>query len=71
MQGLTTPDKAEKAEILEMLVATSAGTNLMHEGFDVDNPANYTRDWFSWANMMFCELMLDYFDIRIKIKKAV
>ncbi|GAB2022169.1 glycoside hydrolase family 125 protein [Pseudolactococcus yaeyamensis] len=71
MQGLTTPDKAEKAEILEMLVATSAGTNLMHEGFDVDNPANYTRDWFSWANMMFCELMLDYFDIRIKIKKAI
>lgn len=69
MQGLTTPDKAEKAEILDMLVATSAGTNLMHEGFDVNNPENYTRDWFSWANMMFCELMLDYFNIRIKIKK--
>ncbi|HGL0337360.1 glycoside hydrolase family 125 protein, partial [Streptococcus pneumoniae] len=24
----------------------------------------YSREWFSWANMMFCELVLDYLDIR-------
>ena len=36
------------------------------EGFDVDNPENYTREWFSWANMMFCELVMDYFDIRVE-----
>ncbi|MFR5225168.1 MAG: glycoside hydrolase family 125 protein, partial [Enterococcus faecalis] len=40
--------------------------HLMHEGFDVDNPENYTREWFSWANMMFCELVMDYFDIRVE-----
>lgn len=66
MEGMTTEDKAEKERILNQLVATDAGTNLMHEGFDVDNPDNYTREWFSWANMMFCELVMDYFDIRIK-----
>lgn len=66
MEGLTTNDKAEKERILNTLVATDAGTNLMHEGFDVDNPKNYTREWFSWANMMFCELVMDYFDIRIE-----
>jgi Uncharacterized conserved protein len=66
MEGMTTADKAEKKRILDQLVATDAGTHLMHEGFDVDNPENYTREWFSWANMMFCELVMDYFDIRVE-----
>lgn len=66
MEGLTTNDKATKERILNTLVATDAGTNLMHEGFDVNNPDNYTREWFSWANMMFCELVMDYFDIKIE-----
>lgn len=66
MEGLTTSDKSEKKRILDLLVENDAGTNLMHEGFDVDNPNNYTREWFSWANMMFCELVLDYYDLRIK-----
>ncbi|MDH6365178.1 meiotically up-regulated gene 157 (Mug157) protein [Enterococcus sp. PF1-24] len=65
MEGMTTADKAEKERILNQLVATDAGTHLMHEGFDVDNPNNYTREWFSWANMMFCELVMDYFDIQV------
>lgn len=65
MEGMTTEDKAEKERILDLLVATDAGTHLMHEGFDVNNPQNYTREWFSWTNMMFCELVMDYFDIRV------
>lgn len=66
MEGMTTDDKAEKERILNLLVENDAGTNLMHEGFDVNNPNNYTREWFSWANMMFCELVMDYFDIRVE-----
>ncbi|MGG5305031.1 hypothetical protein IGK16_002661 [Enterococcus pernyi] len=66
MEGMTTEDKQEKERILDLLVATDAGTHLMHEGFDVNNPQNYTREWFSWANMMFCELVMDYFDIRVE-----
>ncbi|WP_165006224.1 MULTISPECIES: glycoside hydrolase family 125 protein [unclassified Enterococcus] len=66
MEGMTTEDKAEKERILDLLVATDAGTHLMHEGFDVDDPKKYTREWFSWANMMFCELVMDYFDIRVE-----
>ncbi|MGX7060188.1 glycoside hydrolase family 125 protein [Vagococcus humatus] len=65
IEGLTSPDKKEKERILDLLVANDGGTNLMHEGFDVNNPDNFTREWFSWANMMFCELVMDYFDIRI------
>lgn len=66
MEGMTTDDKAEKERILNQLVATDAGTHLMHEGFDVDDPTQYTREWFSWANMMFCELVMDYFDIQVE-----
>jgi len=66
LQGLTSDDKAEKEWILNHLIATDAGTNLMHEGFHVDDPSKFTREWFSWANMMFCELVMDYFDIRVE-----
>lgn len=66
MEGLTTSHKVEKARILDLLVNTDAGTNQMHESFHVDDDSRYTREWFSWSNMMFCELLLDYFDIRVK-----
>ncbi|MGT2933134.1 glycoside hydrolase family 125 protein [Streptococcus catagoni] len=65
LQGLTAIDKEDKKAMLDLLVATDAGTHLMHEGFHVDDPNKYTREWFSWANMMFCELLLDYLGYHI------
>ncbi|MFI6622146.1 glycoside hydrolase family 125 protein [Streptomyces sp. NPDC050528] len=49
----------EAARALETLAATTAGTGLMHESFHVDSPGRFTRDWFGWANAMFCELALE------------
>lgn len=66
MQGLTTDDINKKKELLDIMKNTDAGTYLMHEGFNPDNPDMFTRDWFSWANMMFCELVLDYCGIKVK-----
>jgi meiotically up-regulated gene 157 (Mug157) protein len=66
MTGLTTKDKTEKASILDRLTAIDAGTKLMHEGINVDDPSDYTREWFSWANMMYCELVMDYFDFKVE-----
>ncbi len=66
IQGLTTSDKMEKEEILNTLCSIDAGTNLMHEGVDVNNPNEYTREWFSWSNMMFCELLMDYCGMRVR-----
>ncbi|MBU5348759.1 glycoside hydrolase family 125 protein [Paenibacillus lautus] len=66
IQGLTTTDREEKLRLLRLMAETDAGTGMMHEGFLVDDPARYTRPWFSWANMMFCELMMDYCGIRVK-----
>ncbi|NGP46604.1 glycoside hydrolase family 125 protein [Bacillaceae bacterium SIJ1] len=58
IQGLTATSDEEKKEILEMFKRTDADTNLMHEGFHVDDPAKFTRPWFSWANSMFSEFLL-------------
>ena len=66
IEAMTSDSKDFKAHILDRLVATDAGTHLMHEGIDVDDPTKYTREWFSWSNMMFCELVMDYFDIHVK-----
>lgn len=58
MQALTTDDKEEIVSCLKMLKATHAGTGFIHESFDVDNPKDFTRSWFAWANTLFGELIL-------------
>ncbi len=58
MQGMTSTDDREKKDILRMLFETDAGTGLMHESLCVNDPAIYTREWFSWANALFCEWIL-------------
>jgi uncharacterized protein len=61
VEGLTgTPER--RAELLEVLLATDAGTDRMHESFDVGDPTRFTRPWFSWADAMFCELALTIAD---------
>lgn len=55
MQGFTSADAKEKREILDMIVATDADTGYLHEGFNVDDPTQYTREWFTWPNSLFAE----------------
>ncbi len=55
MQGLTAKDCEEKLEILNTMVNTDADTGFMHEGFDADNPSDFSRPWFTWSNSLFCE----------------
>jgi len=58
MQALTSNDREEIEEVLGMICRTDAGTGFMHESFDADNPNNFTREWFGWANSLFGELIL-------------
>jgi meiotically up-regulated gene 157 (Mug157) protein len=60
VQGLTSLDRAEQERILETLERSDAGTFLMHEGFHADDPAQFTRPWFAWANAMFSEFLLAF-----------
>ena len=57
MQGMTTTDKNEKLEILDIIPNPDAGTGYLHEGFDVDDPYVYTRAWFTWPNSLFAEFV--------------
>lgn len=59
VQGLTSTSMEEKQRLLRLLRDTDGGTGQMHESFHCDDPTVYTREWFSWANAMFCELALD------------
>jgi hypothetical protein len=56
-RGLTSTDDSEVRDAIRMLVRTHAGTGFMHEGFEVDDPSNFTRKWFAWANGLFGELV--------------
>ena len=71
MEGLTSTDDAERARLLDTLLRTDAGTGVMHESFHKDDPATFTRPWFSWANAMFCEFVLDVVGLRTHIRRPV
>ncbi len=58
MRALTSQDEKEIESCLRMLVATTGGTGFMHESFDANNPAKYTRPWFAWCNSLFGELVV-------------
>ena len=58
MQGLTSTDENEINYLLDLFENTTAGTGLMHEGFHVDNPDEFTRSWFAWANSIFAEFVI-------------
>ncbi|GAB3765088.1 glycoside hydrolase family 125 protein [Microlunatus parietis] len=63
VQGLTSAEPAEQRRLIDLLIDTDGGTGLMHEGFDVDDPTRFTRPWFSWANAMFCQLILEHTEL--------
>ena len=62
MQALTTDDDEEIFCCLKTLKNTHAGTGFIHESFDVNNPKDFSRSWFAWANTLFGELILHLYE---------
>lgn len=58
VRALTSTGDGEIRGCLAQLLRCHAGTGFMHESFDAEEPALYTRGWFAWANSMFGELVL-------------
>lgn len=58
MKAFTSDDDREIKECINQLLNTDADTGFIHESFNVDNPADFTRDWFAWQNTLFGELIL-------------
>ena len=69
LRAMTSKDDDEIKKCLKMLVNTHAGTGFMHEAFDKDNPNNYFRSWFAWANTLFGELIIKIQDERPHLLK--
>jgi len=67
LRALTSEDDNEIRACLALLQKTHAGTGFMHESFDKDNPARFTRPWFAWANSLFGELILKLFKERPRL----
>ena len=70
MRALTSSDDQEIRSCLSALKSTHAGTGFMHESFDQDNPAHFTRSWFAWANTLFGELIVKLSQTRPQLLQA-
>jgi hypothetical protein len=58
LRALTSDDVQEIRMCLHLLKTTDADTGFMHESFHKDNPKDFSRHWFAWANTLFGELIL-------------
>ena len=57
MRALTSTSDAEIKACIATLQKTHGGTGFMHESFHKNDPKNFTRKWFAWANTLFGELL--------------
>jgi len=64
LRALTSTDDTEIIRCLQTLKRTHAGTGFMHEAFHKDDPANFNRKWFAWANTLFGELIVKLYHER-------
>lgn len=63
VQALTSTEREEVWQVLQVLRATDGGSGVIHESFHPDDPTRCTRDWFAWGNALFAELVLRaYYD---------
>jgi uncharacterized protein len=57
MYALTSDSVPEISRMIQMLKASAAVTGFMHESYNRNDSANFTRAWFAWANTLFGELI--------------
>jgi meiotically up-regulated gene 157 (Mug157) protein len=59
VEALTSTDQAETERVFGYLAASDTGNHELHESFDVNDPARFTRKDFAWPNALFTELARD------------
>lgn len=62
LRAMTSVDEDEITRCLSLLMKTHAGTGFMHEAFHKDDPTDFNRSWFAWANTLFGEFIIKIAD---------
>jgi hypothetical protein len=55
--ALTSNSSVEIGRAIQMLKGSAAATGFIHESYNRNNSAIFTRAWFAWANTLFGELI--------------
>nr|WP_320119232.1 glycoside hydrolase family 125 protein [uncultured Marinifilum sp.] len=71
MRAMTSDNNEEIEDCLKTLIRTHADTGFMHETFHKDDPKNFTRSWFAWANTLFGELIFKIYNERPEMLKKI
>jgi meiotically up-regulated gene 157 (Mug157) protein len=58
VQALTALDETEISRVFGYIAAADVGDHRLHESFDADAPAQFTRADFAWPNALYTELVL-------------
>lgn len=62
IKALSSTDPNEIKACITSLKNTDGNTGFMHESFHKDDPTNFSRSWFAWANTLFGELLWKTFN---------
>ncbi len=62
MRIFTTSSVTEIETALKEIVSSTAGLGLIHESINTFDAGGWTRQWFSWANGLFGQCLLDLKD---------
>jgi len=65
MEGLTEKDPVKREALLSDILNTRGGTRVMHESFFCDDPSQYTRDWFAWADSLFALFVMKNYGVEL------
>lgn len=57
MYALTSDSETEIKNMIRMLKSCAEATGFVHESYNRNNSAIFTRAWFAWANTLFGELI--------------